>query len=89
MRLLAARYSNQHNSISSPPLLLYNASCGRNNQLCARESAMAEKAVPESLGGILGRPEQLLSGGAEHLLSLLPNGYGPKAVSPWGVEGGD
>lgn len=49
---------------------------------------MAEKAVPESLGEIFGHPEKLLPGGAGHLLSLLPNGYGPNAVHPWGVEGG-
>lgn len=50
---------------------------------------MDEKAVPESLGEIFGDPEKLLSGGAGHVLSLLPNGYGPKAVNPWRVEGGE
>lgn len=81
-------YSDQQ-KYSPPPPCSFNPSRGRNNQLCARESAMAEKAVPESLGDIFGHPEKLLSGGAGHLASLLPNGYGPKVVNPWGLEGGE
>lgn len=52
-------------------------------QLCARQSVLAQQAVPESLGDIFAHLENIPLEGARHLLSQLPPDFEPKAVNPW------
>lgn len=58
---------------------------GLHRQLCARQSVLADRAVPETLGDIFGSTENVCSEGARSVLSALPEGYGPKEVHPWAV----
>ncbi|CAM9666376.1 unnamed protein product [Ectocarpus sp. 6 AP-2014] len=53
--------------------------------LCARQSVLADRAVPETLGDIFGSAENVCPEGARSVLSALPEGYGPKEVHPWAV----
>lgn len=56
-------------------------------QLCARQSVMADEAVPRSLGDFFGHAAKVDSPGAQHVLSLLPEGYRPNIVNPWYAAG--
>ncbi|CAN0494708.1 unnamed protein product [Ectocarpus sp. 12 AP-2014] len=53
--------------------------------LCARQSVLADTAVPETLGDIFGSTDNFCTEGATSVLSALPEGYQPKEVHPWAV----
>lgn len=46
---------------------------------------MADKAVPESLGELLGGVDDVHSVGGKRILSRLLQDYEPKTVRPWGT----